>query len=85
MDEQQRTVVDTPGRTYSSAEVAAFLGVTRQTVHQWVALGKLPAFDIGGPGRARIRITQHVLDAFVATNKLDVSRLITRPAYGGTK
>lgn len=57
-------------RSYSSVEVAALLGVTRTTVTRWAAAGLLSAFDIGGPGRPRLRFTEDALRAFIDARRL---------------
>lgn len=87
MPEQPETSPNTLKRAYSATEVAVILGVSRQTVHRWVAHGKIHAFDIGagGPGRARIRITSATLDAFIATNLLDVDRLNVAESWLGVR
>jgi excisionase family DNA binding protein len=35
----------------STSKVAAQLGVTRQTVHNWISAGKLKAVKVGGVWR----------------------------------
>lgn len=59
-------------QSYSTSEVAALLGVTRPTVHRWVAQGQIAAFDIRGKGarRARLRFTALAVNAFIAANKV---------------
>lgn len=82
MPEPART---TEFRSYSASEVAAYLGVTRQTVHRWVAIGRLSGFNIGGPGRARIRITSDVLDAFIAGRALVAGDLSAGEPWVGVR
>lgn len=60
-------------QAYSTAQVAALMGVARQTVSRWVDAGRIAAFDIGAPGRPRIRITQAALQAFIDGNDVEIS------------
>lgn len=46
------------------------LGVTRQTVRRWVAIGKLAGFDIGSEVRPRVRVSADVLAEFIAAREL---------------
>lgn len=57
-------------RSHSTAEVAEMLGVHRQTVHRWVTSGRLAAFDIGVPGRPRLRVTDAALREFIAAGQI---------------
>lgn len=60
-------------RSHSTTEVANLLGVHRQTVHRWVTSGRLAAFDIGVPGRPRLRVTEASLREFVAAGQISQS------------
>lgn len=57
-------------RSHSTVEVADLLGVHRQTVHRWVTTGRLAAFDIGTPGRPRLRVTDVALREFIAAGQI---------------
>ncbi|MGQ0847483.1 MAG: helix-turn-helix domain-containing protein [Sporichthyaceae bacterium] len=57
-------------RAYSTAELADLFGVARQTVARWIATGSLVAFDIGSPGRPRLRVTEGSVAAFIAERRL---------------
>lgn len=83
MPEPARTLTDTPPHSYSTTEVATLLGVTRQTVHRWVATGRLAGFNIGGPGRARIRVTKRVVEAFIDSNPVATGDLAPSSAGVG--
>jgi excisionase family DNA binding protein len=48
----------------STSKVAAQLGVTRQTVHNWISAGKLKAVKVGGVWR----VTQEDVIAFQKSN-----------------
>ena len=60
-------------RAYSCAAVAELLGVHRQTVHRWVTEGRLSAFDIGTPGRPRLRVTEATIRDFIAARQVDTA------------
>jgi excisionase family DNA binding protein len=47
-------------KTLSTNDVAKQLGVSRQTVYNWIKSGKLPAVQVGSV----YRVTQEVVDAF---------------------
>lgn len=51
----------TPLTTRSAAEQ---LGVSQQTVRNWIACGMLPAFVVSGESRPCIRIDQRDVDKF---------------------
>lgn len=72
-------------RSYSAIEVAAMLGVSRQTVHRWVAIGRLSGFNIGGPNKTRIRIPSHVLEAFIADRALTPGDLSAGEPWVGVR
>lgn len=59
-------------KAYSVAEVADIMNVHRQTVHRWIADGRLAVFDIGVPGkRSRLRVTVQDLQAFIDAGRVD--------------
>lgn len=60
-------------RSYSTTEVADLLGVRRQTVTRWIGAGRLPAFDIGSPGRPRLRVTEAALRAYIDANQINAA------------
>lgn len=60
-------------RAYSCAAVAELLGVHRQTVHRWVTEGRLSAFDIGTPGRPRLRVTEATIRDFISARQVDTA------------
>ena len=45
-------------------QVAAQLGVTTDTVRQWIRSGRMPALNIGTPERPRYRVTDDQLAEF---------------------
>lgn len=57
-------------RAYSTSEIADLFGVARQTIARWIATGSLVAFDIGPPGRPRLRVTEESLSEFIAERRI---------------
>lgn len=57
-------------QSYSTAQVAALMGVTRQTINAWISAGLLPAFNIGNDDRPRLRVTAPDLHAFIEARRL---------------
>lgn len=52
-------------KVYNTDEVAKILGVTRMTVTRYIKSGKLKSFRLGN---RLIRITQEMLDEYIANN-----------------
>lgn len=52
-------------KVYTTDEVAKVLGVTRMTVHRYIKSGKIKCFKIGN---RLVRITQEMLDEYIAKN-----------------
>jgi excisionase family DNA binding protein len=59
------------GRWLSTAEAAAYLGITPRTVYRLIDTGQLPAYRIGRV----IRLTGHDLDAFIDSARIQPGTL----------
>lgn len=55
----------------STKACAELFGVTRHTIARWIAAGDLPAFDIGTPGRPRLRVLASAVEAFQAARRVE--------------